>query len=61
MNLFQTLLYNTVHLSLQHLQYAASLKYFSTDQGKWENLVNKIVILHWIMFALAELRNNLAV
>lgn len=45
MNLFQTLLYNTVHISLQNI-YATSLKYFSTNKEKWENLVNKIQILH---------------
>lgn len=33
MNLSQSLLYNTVHVSFQYLQYATNVKYISTNSS----------------------------
>ncbi len=49
MNLFQSLLYSTVHVSFQYLQYATNLKYLSTNssENKWKKKqVNKFLLMH---------------
>lgn len=62
MNLFQSLLYSTVQVSFQYLQYATTLKYLSTNLSRkgWE-WVTKLQLMHYNMTVFVLIMNNLEV